>query len=79
MRLDELVEQIEGYSGAEIKSACDLAAHQILRRVIMEGATDHSLCKEDLEMGFKSTPKGITAEMLEAYEAFATRAEDARR
>ena len=79
VRLDELVEQIEGYSGAEIKSACDLAAHQILRRVIMEGATDHSLCKEDLEMGFKSTPKGITAEMLEAYEAFATRAEDARR
>lgn len=79
VRLDELVNQIEGYSGAEIMSACDLATHQVLRRVIMDGATDHSLCKEDLETGFKSTPKGITAEMLEAYDAFAQRAEDARR
>jgi len=79
VRLDELVEQIDGYSGAEIKSACDAAVHQVLRRVIMEGSTDHSLRREDLEIGFKNTPKGITTEMLEAYEAFAQRAEDARR
>lgn len=79
VRLEELVEQIEGYSGAEIQSACDLAARQIIRRVIMDGATDESLCKEDLEIGFKSTPRGITAEMLEAYDAFARRAEDAKR
>jgi len=79
VRLDELVEQIDGYSGAEIKSACDMAVHQVLRRVIVEGTTDHSLCKEDLEIGFKKTPKGITAEMLEAYDAFARRAEEARR
>ena len=79
VRLDELAEQIEGYSGAEIASACDLAIGQIIGRVIRDGATDESLCKEDLEIGFKSTPRGITAEMLEAYEAFAKRAEDAKR
>jgi len=79
VRLEEIVEQIEGYSGAEIQSACDLAVGQLVRRAIVEDAADQSLCQEDLEIGFENTPKGITAEMLETYEAFAHRAKDAKR
>jgi AAA family ATPase len=68
--LEELEKETEGHSGAEIVSACDLAVSQAIRR-IFAGATDESLCKADFEVAFARTTKGITAEMLEAYDAFA--------
>jgi AAA family ATPase len=70
IRLEELEKETEGHSGAEIVRACDLAARQALRRIVA-GATDESLCKADFEVGFARTTKGITAEMLAAYDAFA--------
>lgn len=71
--LDELERATEGYSGAEIVNACDLAVQEAIGRVIKGGA-DRSICKADFEKGFAMTAKGITAEMLEAYDAFAQRA-----
>jgi AAA family ATPase len=70
VRLEELEKETEGHSGAEIVSACDLAADEALQRTVA-GATDESLCKADFEVAFACTTKGITAEMLEAYDAFA--------
>jgi AAA family ATPase len=70
VRLEELEKETEGHSGAEIVRACDLAARQALRRIV-SGATDESVCKADFEVAFARTTKGITAEMLEAYDAFA--------
>lgn len=71
--LEDLVIETEGYSGAEIVSACDLAVQQSIGRAI-KGSSDRSICKADFETGFAATAKGITAEMLEAYDAFAQRA-----
>lgn len=71
--LNELEQGTEGYSGAEIVSACDLAVQEAIGRVIKGGA-DRSICKADFEKGFAMTARGITAEMLEAYDAFAQRA-----
>jgi len=70
VHLEELEKETEGHSGAEIVRACDLAARQALRRIVA-GATDESLCKADFEVAFARTTKGITSEMLEAYDAFA--------
>ena len=70
VHLEDLEKETEGHSGAEIVRACDLAARQALRRIV-GGATDESLCKADFEVAFARTTKGITAEMLEAYDAFA--------
>lgn len=72
VKLEELEQETEGYSGAEIMSACDLATKQVFRRIVA-GGKDKSLCKADLEVGLARTAKGITTEMLEAYEAFARR------
>lgn len=74
VRLEELQTATEGYSGAEIMSACDLAIGQAMRRRVLGGASpDKSLRNEDFQTGLENTPKGITTEMLAAYEAFARR------
>lgn len=71
--LAELEKTSEGYSGAEIVRVGELAIKEAIGRVI-KGAADRSIGKEDFDKGFATTARGITAEMLEAYEAFAHRA-----
>jgi hypothetical protein len=38
---------------------------------MVAGATDESVSKADFDAAFANTTKGITAEMLAAYDAFA--------
>lgn len=66
--LDLLVQQTEGMSGAEIVNACNLAATEAIARAVAGG--ENKIMPGDFDKGAMQTPRGITAAMLQGYEAF---------
>jgi AAA family ATPase len=71
--LDPIALETEGYSGAEIVQIVHLASRSAFRRVANKIDSTVRLTQDDFTVATKSTPRGITREMLEAYEKFAAR------
>lgn len=69
---DAVVTAMDGYSGAEIVGLCKAAKQKVRRRMVRADMTA-KIGQKDLEEAISETPKGITVEMLEAYEKFAAR------
>ncbi|KAK4671044.1 AAA+-type ATPase [Podospora pseudoanserina] len=66
--IDKLVEDTEGYSGAEIKGICAAAGVAAYDRFIKEGGTDVGIRMGDLEHAIKNQKKQITREMIKGFE-----------
>lgn len=76
VNFDTLVAETAGYSGAEIVRLCEVAKEATMRRLGGSHPVDDvRMAAADFEAARGKVRKGITAEMLEAYEAFARRGE----
>ncbi|EME88684.1 uncharacterized protein MYCFIDRAFT_192794 [Pseudocercospora fijiensis CIRAD86] len=67
--IDTLVAETEGYSGAEIKRICHVAKEIALQRWYT-GQGEARICASDFEEALHKVKRGISPEMLAAYEAF---------
>jgi AAA family ATPase len=69
---DKLAMDTVGYTGAELAKIWDLATDVVLKRKRGQdlGKGDYVLSIADFELGIKQTKKGVSPEMLEAYDAF---------
>ncbi|KXT18589.1 hypothetical protein AC579_9814 [Pseudocercospora musae] len=72
--IDTLVAETEGYSGAEIMRISHVAKEAAFKRWI-DDRGDVRICSSDFEEALHEVKKGISSDMLAAYEAFASRAE----
>ncbi|MCJ1306811.1 AAA+-type ATPase [Agyrium rufum] len=68
----DLAEQINGYSGAEIVSVCQKAGYQAMHESISTSVPDLKVCKRHFDVAITLVPKGITEQMIERYERFAS-------
>nr|POE94253.1 atpase family gene 2 protein [Quercus suber] len=75
--LDQLVQDTQGYSGAEIVALCNVAKRASLRRAAPESEQFASeierLLVSDFAVAMEEVRPGITRAMLQAYEDFAQR------
>lgn len=68
---EHLVTVTEGYSGAEIVNIAHSAKVPAIERHLKDRNGDIRVTGEDFGVAMKEQKKGITQEMLDAYEAFA--------
>ncbi|EMC92580.1 hypothetical protein BAUCODRAFT_114322 [Baudoinia panamericana UAMH 10762] len=77
--VEELVGATAGYSGAEIVRMCNIAKMSAVDALIASGQEQRSteasgsVSAEQLRSALREVPRGITREMLEEYERFASR------
>ena len=66
---NSLASSTEGFTGAEIRNIYELATDYVLGRK-EDGQQGAELCMADFERATEQTQKGVTPEMIAAYEAF---------
>ncbi|KAK3673053.1 AAA+-type ATPase [Recurvomyces mirabilis] len=71
--IEKLAADTEGYSGAEIVRICNMAKMSGFKHDVATESSRIAIGGQDFEEAFRAVRKGTTAEMLEGYEAFATR------
>lgn len=75
--VEQLASDTDGYSGAEIVAICANAKVRALQRHLARDDHQNRVMEAgDFEDALGSIAKGITPEMLQAYEAFAARNKD---
>lgn len=65
--LDQLVDKVEGYSGADIKYICDRAAVIPFLSSVATG-TDGTITMEIIEEVIKEAPRSVTKEVIKRFE-----------
>jgi transitional endoplasmic reticulum ATPase len=76
INLELLADELDGYSGADIKYLCDRAATiPFLRSVAGKTGADESITLSVLREVISDTPRSVTPEMLKRFEAWLAEAE----
>jgi transitional endoplasmic reticulum ATPase len=70
VNLDELANELQGYSGADIKYLCDRAATVPFLESVASGV-DGAISAQILKDTVKTTPKSVNPEMLKRFETWA--------